>query len=148
MSKKSEKYLSKYGERNYAPKVRKIEKSDLAEYSNRSQCWQTSEASCSNSIQQSRQEQEETLEEILDKTYHKGENNEKFREEDVDQTYQQGQQRIQDAAERGRAIEENNIKTKEEKMKKQTVKEKKHEAKETKAYEKVEDKKEKKEKKK
>lgn len=59
MSKKVEKYMSQYGERNYAPKNRKIEKSDLREYSNRSQCRQAAETSCSNSIQQSRQEQEE-----------------------------------------------------------------------------------------
>jgi hypothetical protein len=51
--------MDMYEERNYAPRQRKIEKSDLQEYLDRSKIWKTSETSCSDSDECSREEQEE-----------------------------------------------------------------------------------------
>jgi len=58
-SKKCQKYMNKYEERNYAPKNRKIEKSDISKYSNGNSRRETSESSSCDSLQQSRKEQEE-----------------------------------------------------------------------------------------
>jgi hypothetical protein len=44
-SEKVIKSMSKYQERNYAPKERKIEKSDLGKYKNRDARWQAPETS-------------------------------------------------------------------------------------------------------
>jgi len=140
MNKKSQKYINQYQERNYAPKERKLEKSDLIKYCNRGESRETSETGCSNSLQQSRESKEEKI---------KGDYNESSREEEIVETYQQGRQGIS-FSDKGRqeTEETNTFKTQGEIMKKQTAKEKKHEAKETKAYERKEDKKEKKAKKK
>lgn len=51
--------MKQYQERNYAPKIRKIEKSDLSKHSHGSAFRQTNEASSGDSLQQSGQEQEE-----------------------------------------------------------------------------------------
>lgn len=61
VSKKVEKYLAQYNERNYAPKERKIEKSDLRKHPYRSSRWQTPEASCGDSFQQSGTQPEEEI---------------------------------------------------------------------------------------
>jgi hypothetical protein len=61
-SSKFEKYMKKYQEKNYASKVRKIEKSDLGKYCDRSSIRKTSEASSSDFIQQSRKIEEEVIE--------------------------------------------------------------------------------------
>lgn len=79
------KYLSQYGERNYAPKVRKIEKCDLKQYQNRDACRQATETSCSNSDEQSRKIKEEKVA------------NEKSRTEENLEPHQEGRQGIQDA---------------------------------------------------
>lgn len=54
--------MSKYEERNYAPKARKLEKSDFKQYSNRSESWEASSSGCCDSLQKSREEQEEIRE--------------------------------------------------------------------------------------
>ncbi len=59
VSNKVKKYMKQYQERNYAPKTRKIEKSDLSKHSHGSAFRQTNEASSGDSLQQSGQEQEE-----------------------------------------------------------------------------------------
>lgn len=61
VSAKVKKYMAPYNERNYAPKERKIEKSDLRKYPYRSPRWQATEASCGDSLQQSGTEQEEEI---------------------------------------------------------------------------------------
>ncbi len=61
ISSKCQKYMNQYQERNYAPKVRKVEKGDIRKHSNGSEIGKTSETSCSNSIQQSREKQEEII---------------------------------------------------------------------------------------
>lgn len=168
-SKKFEKYMNMYQERNYAPKDRKVEKSDLGEYCDRSKCGTTTEASSGDCFQQSREEQEEVnpvlsldLQEIKKTDIEWYDNcvqpkdsfvinprseDESIREEDVGKTHQEGRQGIQESDQRRCETEETSIKIQGEKMKKQTAKERKHEAKETKAYEKKEDKKESKSKK-
>ncbi len=62
LSKKCQKYISSYQERNYAPKSRKVEKGDLAKHSDRSSSWKTPETSSCNSIQQSGKVEEEVVE--------------------------------------------------------------------------------------
>lgn len=55
------KYLDQYKERNYAPKQRKIEKSDLTKHCNRSESRKTTETSCGNSDECGREEQKEEV---------------------------------------------------------------------------------------
>ncbi len=51
--------MKQYQERNYAPKTRKVTKSDLQKYINRDESREVTETSGSNSVECSRQEQEE-----------------------------------------------------------------------------------------
>jgi hypothetical protein len=178
VSKKVQKYMNKYEERNYAPKQRKVEKGDLAKYSDRSTSWETCEAGCCDCLLSRRKEQKEEVDTSLDfygKVILLDENtviefdeksdayedalanikpilqdaiDESSREEDVSKTHQERRQRVQKSNQGRRETEKRNLKNKEEIMKKPISKEKKHEAKESKAYEKIEDKKEKKGKKK
>ncbi len=65
-------YISKYQERNYAPKIRKLEKSDIKKHQNRDESRKETEPSNCNSNVQSGKEQEEKIEttkEILEKTF-------------------------------------------------------------------------------
>ena len=62
LSSKCQKYINQYQEKNYAPKKRKIEKSDLRKHRNGSPRWKTTETSCSNCIQQSREVKEAIIE--------------------------------------------------------------------------------------
>ena len=119
--------------RNYALKDGKIKQSYLRERQDGDKKWQTSKASSSNSIEQSRKEQQEI-----------GIQNERIRKEEPSQTHQEGQQGIQGSTERRCSVEETNtkIKTREEKVKKESLKHKKHEASESKSFEKKEDRKE------
>lgn len=57
--------MNKYEERNYAPRQRKIEKSDLQKHSDRSESRQTCETSSSHSLFCSRQEQKEEIIQLL-----------------------------------------------------------------------------------
>ena len=128
--------MKQYQERNYAPKVRKVEKGDLGKYRHGNPLRTPSEASCSNSLQQGGESKKEEV---------KGTQYEIIREKDVYQTHQERRQGIQESNQGRCEVEKTNTcKTQEEKMKKQSTKEKKHEAKESKAYEKKEDMKEKK----
>ncbi len=61
LSKKCQKYISKYQERNYAPKKRKLEKSDLEKHCHGSTCWKAGKASGCDSLQQSGQEPKEEI---------------------------------------------------------------------------------------
>lgn len=163
MNKKSLKYLIKYGERNYAPRERKLEKNDLKKHSDRSSCWQTSEASSSDCLQCSKESEKEVTNQssgnsgkvdyslmeygrhviLTEEVVYPGEEDESLREENVIKAHQEGRQGISFSDQRRCEVEEtNHLKIKGEKMKKQSLKEKKHEARETKAYEKKEDKKE------
>ncbi len=132
----------KKGWDRYAIEKRYIKKGYLRKYRNGNPSWKTPEASGSNSIQQSRQKQEE----IITIT---GQQHESIGEENSIKTHQEGRQGVQ-GSDQGRCETEetNSIKKEGKIMKKQSLKEKKHEAKETKAYEKKEDKKESKSKKK
>jgi len=58
-SKKCQKYLEQYQERNYAPKNRKLEKYDFKKYSDGSSGRKAYEASRSDRLQQSREIEEE-----------------------------------------------------------------------------------------
>lgn len=149
--------MKKYGDRNYAPKNRKVEKGDIGEYCNRSSSWKASKTSSCNSLLSCQEEQKEVAIECYgkfvqlttDEIVYTGAESEIIREEDVSQTHQEGRSGIQESDQgRYETKEENTCKTKGKKMKKQTMKERKHESKETKAYEKKEDKKESKSKKK
>lgn len=143
--------------RNYALKDGKVKESYIREYSNRSKSRKAAEASSSNSLQQSGQEQEEVNLVFREPPYYKtGVNpiilndawvvnlrktDESSREEDPSETHQEGRQGIQ-SSDQGRceAEETNPGNQRKEVMKKQTAKERKHEARETKSYEKKEDK--------
>lgn len=61
MSNKVNKYMQQYQERNYAPKARKIQKSDLAKYCDRSESGKAAETGNSDSVQQSWKEQEDQM---------------------------------------------------------------------------------------
>ncbi len=120
--------------RNYAIKEGKVKSSYIREYCNRSKKRKAAETSDSNSVQQSRQVEEEIRIQ-----------NENIRKEDVVEAYQQRQQGIQEPTERRPAAKEAdiNIKKRKEVVKeKVTPKERKHEAKESKSFEKKEDKQE------
>ena len=160
----------KDGMQHYATKNRLQQKGYFFKYSDGSSGRKACEASRCDSVQQSREKQEEVnlelslcLREIIEKEiewYGKtvlltedvvyiGDENESNREENSSEAYQEGRQGIQESDQGRCETEETNIsQTKGKKMKKQAMKEKKHEAKETKAYEKKEDKKESKSKKK
>lgn len=62
LSTKCQKYINQYQERNYAPKKRKIEKSDLRKHRNGGPRWETPKASCSDCLQQSQQRKEAIIE--------------------------------------------------------------------------------------
>lgn len=53
--------MSKYAERNYAPKTRKLEKNDLRKHSDRNQGRETDQAGSGNCIQYSWEEQKEEI---------------------------------------------------------------------------------------
>jgi hypothetical protein len=147
--------------RNYALKDGKVKESYIREYSNRSKSRKAAEASRSNSLQQSWEEQEEVKLVFQDPAYYKVNPvilndawvvnlrniDESSREEEHSKTHQEGRQGVQ-GSDQGRceAQETNTGKQREEVMKKQSVKERKHEATETKAFEKKESKLKKKEK--
>ncbi len=54
--------MNQYQERNYAPKVRKIQKNDIRKYSNGSTVRKTRETIRSHCVQQSRESQEKEVE--------------------------------------------------------------------------------------
>lgn len=62
LSKKCQKYINQYSERNYAIKSRKIEKNDLQKHCDGGSIRKASEAIRSDSLQQSRQIKEELKE--------------------------------------------------------------------------------------
>jgi hypothetical protein len=140
--------------RLYASKNRLEQKGYLKKRCHRGESGKATKASDSNSVQQSREEQEKELRDrmlwygkeivLTEPVVFTGENHEENRESQVGETHQQGRPGIS-LSDQGRSeVEEVNIiKTKGKKMKKPISKEKKHEAKESKAYEKKEDKKEK-----
>ena len=59
---KHHKYMKQYGERNYAPKIRKLEKNDIKKHSNRSESRETSKTSCCDSLLKGRKEPEKVIE--------------------------------------------------------------------------------------
>ncbi len=61
LSKKCQKYINKYEEKNYAPKVRKLEKSDIKQHTHRNKIGISAEASSSYSLKQSREIEEEKV---------------------------------------------------------------------------------------
>lgn len=65
-------YISKYNERNYAIKTRKLEKRDIGQHKNRDETWEIPSPVCCNSIVEGRkikEEEIETTKEILEKTF-------------------------------------------------------------------------------
>lgn len=147
--------MNRYGERNYAAKIRKVQKGDIKKHSNRSECGKTCETSSGDSLLESREVKEVIIEtygtvvQLTQDVIYAGEEDEGIRKEDFIETHKEGRQGISFSDQRGcKAEETDHGKTKGKEMKKQTLKEKKHEAKETKSYEKKEDKKESKPKKK
>lgn len=83
VSNKVNKYMNKYQERNYAPKERKLEKSDLGKYRDRSETWETSEASCGDCLLESWEEQEEKVTmELIMESYGNIPDNEEYIEEE------------------------------------------------------------------
>ncbi len=99
-SNKVNKYMKQYEERNYAPKARKVTKSDLAEYINRSEGRQAAEASSGDSAEQSREEKEVTIPcygkvvVVTEEVVFIGEQNEESRKEDVGKAHKQRRQRV------------------------------------------------------
>ena len=147
---------------NYALKDGKIKQSYLREHKNGDGARRASKASYCDSLQQSREKQEEVkeIELVFREPPHFKINvnpiilndawvinlrnqDESVREENVGETHQQRRQGIQ-IADKGRSEtqESNQSNERKEIMKKATAKHKMHEAKESKAHEKKEDKKE------
>lgn len=115
MSNKVNKYMKQYEERNYAPKARKVTKSDLQEYINRGESRKATEASCSDSAEQSRKEQEDQMiRDMLNSSASKldeipkqiGEEDEERREEDAGKAHRQRRQRVSLSDKRGCEAEE------------------------------------------
>lgn len=101
LSKKCQKYMTRYEERNYATKERKVEKSDLREYCDRSKFGKV---------------KEEKITEVHD---------EENRKKELSETHEQGRQgfswadqRDQGSDQRRRETEETDTKISEEKIKK------------------------------
>lgn len=141
--------MAQYDRKNYALENKKLERSDLSKYREKTGKLLTDLLDIEMiKIDVAIENYAKCV--LTEEIIHLGDKDESIREEDVGEAYQQRQQRIQSPAERRCAIKESNpSKTKGKKiMKKESAKEKKHEAKETKAYEKKEDKKESKSKKK
>ncbi len=124
------------GMNQYATFTRLKQKGYFFKHSDRGEGRQATKAGRSDSILESRKEQE-----II---------NESIRKEDIAEAHQQGLKGVQEPVEGRSRVEETNpiVKAKGKKMKKSTAKHIKHEAKESKAYERKEDKKESKSKKK
>jgi hypothetical protein len=61
-------YISKYNERNYAPKIRKLEKRTKIQHKNRDESGKETEPSCCNSSIKSREIKEEIVV-LEEKTY-------------------------------------------------------------------------------
>lgn len=107
-SKKCQKYMKQYQERNYAPKIRKIEKNDLRKHCDGGSGRKAAEASHRDSLQQSRKEQEEKVKESQ---------NEEWRQEESVEALERRQEGIQGADQgRSEAQEDVNVQQEERKI--------------------------------